>query len=416
MDLPWVEKYRPKTTSEVVGIRTNLDKMLEYVKKKLANPDEELKPLLLEGPPGVGKTTCVYAVANELGLDVLEMNASDERSSERIREVLSTAFRSQSLRGFFSPRASKPSRGKLILIDEVDGISGQADRGGLQTLLKLLPESRFPVFLTANEYVPRLRPLYDAVIKLPFKRIPPKTVANLLRRIAEGEGVEVGDVVLLAIARQAAGDIRSAINDFQSLVKNERGNAGIAELKEVRVMRDSVHSIFSSLMKLFQSGTMSEARDAVDAADVDLDRFVLWLNQNLAQFYKTPEELAAAYDALAMSDRFTAAIWETQDWGLLPYAVEIAAGGVALARKGTPPPSSYVKTKSPARRLDDATRGEREILEKLSKRLSLPTSAVRRYVPILKSISRQDRSYLDQAVAKLDLSATGQRGLKTWGR
>ena len=78
------------------------------------------KPLLVHGPPGTGKTASVYAIANELGYEVVEANASDFRDKNSINSVVGSALNQVSLF----------KKGKIILIDELEGFSGNADRGG----------------------------------------------------------------------------------------------------------------------------------------------------------------------------------------------------------------------------------------------------------------------------------------------
>jgi replication factor C large subunit len=101
-----------------------------------------MAPLVLHGPPGTGKTASVHALARELDLELIEVNASDVRNKASINELLGAALGQQSL--FF--------KGNVILVDEADGLSGTKDRGGLQAVLALVKEARYPVIITANEY------------------------------------------------------------------------------------------------------------------------------------------------------------------------------------------------------------------------------------------------------------------------
>ena len=79
MDL--TEKYRPKSTDELIGNKHAIKELVKCIK--------ECKPALLVGPPGIGKTSSVYAVANEYGYRVLEFNASDERKKEQLKRIIS---------------------------------------------------------------------------------------------------------------------------------------------------------------------------------------------------------------------------------------------------------------------------------------------------------------------------------------
>ena len=92
------------------------------------------------GPTGIGKTISAYALANEMDLEILEVNASDIRNKEQIEQKIGSAIGQQSL--FFKQ--------KLILIDEIDGLSGTKDRGGLLAITNMLEKSSFPIILTAT--------------------------------------------------------------------------------------------------------------------------------------------------------------------------------------------------------------------------------------------------------------------------
>ena len=138
MTLSWTVKYMPKNTGGVVSQNKALGSLKEYVTNY---SKQRKKSALVYGPTGVGKTCSVYALAKELDWEVIEVNASDVRNEEEIRKRLGPAINQMSLF----------SRGKIILIDELDGISGTKDRGGINTIIKLMEKSTFPIVLTAND-------------------------------------------------------------------------------------------------------------------------------------------------------------------------------------------------------------------------------------------------------------------------
>ena len=135
MDL--VEKYRPRTLSEVRGNH----KAVEELRKWALNWPAEKTAALLYGKPGTGKTSAAVALANDMGWQVLELNASDKRTQGAINVTAGAASRNASLE----------NAQKLVLLDEIDNLHGNADRGGAKAVTELVKKTREPVILTAND-------------------------------------------------------------------------------------------------------------------------------------------------------------------------------------------------------------------------------------------------------------------------
>ncbi|MGZ4947444.1 MAG: replication factor C large subunit [Halobacteriota archaeon] len=132
-----VEKYRPRTLAEVRGNK----KAISELRKWASEWPNDKKAALLYGKPGTGKTSAAIALANDLGWDVLELNASDKRTQRILKESVGQAVQNAS---FLSAR-------KLILLDEIDNLHGNSDRGGARAVTELVKTTREPVLLTAND-------------------------------------------------------------------------------------------------------------------------------------------------------------------------------------------------------------------------------------------------------------------------
>jgi replication factor C large subunit len=132
----WSEKQRPKLVQEMVG---NEDARLAAL-KWLSGWVSGSKPLLLVGPPGSGKTTLVHALARQFDYDLVEMNASDTRSKDALQARITPVFQNT---------ANLLGRKIMMFLDEVDGISGREDTGGLDTLVDLMKEPTVPVIIAA---------------------------------------------------------------------------------------------------------------------------------------------------------------------------------------------------------------------------------------------------------------------------
>ncbi len=125
--IPFVKKYEPKHSSEVVGQDGPVANLKSFI---LDFKNQKNKAIVLYGPPGCGKTSSVYAVANELDLELIEVNASDFRNKDMINATIGNASQQMSL--FM--------KNKIILVDEIDGLSGQKDRGGIVEIVRIIDE------------------------------------------------------------------------------------------------------------------------------------------------------------------------------------------------------------------------------------------------------------------------------------
>lgn len=132
----WSEKYRPKNLLEMIGN----DEAKESFVKWIAKWVKGTKPLLLVGPPGIGKTTMAMLCAKQFGYDMISLNASDVRNKQRIQEILNPVMGNAGVLG----------KAMMIFVDEVDGIHGRSDFGGVGALVDILKEPTVPIILAAN--------------------------------------------------------------------------------------------------------------------------------------------------------------------------------------------------------------------------------------------------------------------------
>ncbi len=316
-DMPWTKKYQPKTASEVVGHQ----KQLDYIKSFILNyKKQKKKALIIYGPPGVGKTSSVHAIANDLGHEIFELNASDFRNRDNIENILGSAINQRSL--FFSD--------KVILVDEIEGIGGREDFGGIAALKKLLEKSTFPVVMTAaNPWEQKLSPLRQKSELLELKPPGYLDILHVLKNICENEGIKYDDQSLKTLARRSGGDIRSAVNDLESIsVKKEITSESVDSLSD----RNRVESMLNALVKIFKSNDINIAIDAFSNVDEDFDKQFLWIDENIPVEYKKPEDLSRAYDSLSRADVFMGRIRRRQHWRFLVYVNAMLSAGIACAK------------------------------------------------------------------------------------
>ncbi|MBD3202718.1 replication factor C large subunit [Candidatus Woesearchaeota archaeon] len=399
---PWTVKYRPKSSSEIQG----QDSKIAQLKKFIDNYKKtKKKAALIYGPPGSGKTSAVHSLANELNFEILEINASDVRNKSAIKEKLGPAIFQQSLF----------SKGKLILIDEIDGLSGRKDRGGVSEILKLMKKSSFPIVLTANDpYDRKLKSIRKKSELVEFGSLNYRSVKNVLKKICYKEKINYDDLALTSLARRAGGDLRGAINDLQILTEHNKRlkSDDVRELSD----RKQTESIINALVKVFKSRTPSIALSAYNDVEEDYDTILLWLDENLPREYKKPKDLSRAYDCISLADVYRGRIIRRQHWRFLVYVNQLLSVGIAISKD-----EKYKKfTKyRPTTRLLKIWRAnmKKKKLESVSEKLAEKTHTSSKRVlkdtlPYIRLIFKKNKILADRISKELDLQKPEIKRLK----
>ena len=417
MDL--VEKYRPRTLAEVRGNH----KAVEELRNWALNWPAERTAALLYGKPGTGKTSSAVALANDVGWQLLELNASDKRTQGTINATVGAASRNASLQ----------NAQKLILLDEIDNLHGNSDRGGAKAVTELVKKTREPVILTANDLhgvsstlrgrckliaffaikdesaqktlvdiwhnekrevshaseavadlMGRLeqpeRASRDAaeleaisadleiLKRLGFDLDRPaiydaqEAVADLMGRLeqperasrdaAELEAISADLEILIdsvrdletlnetlsdidrslsavdmvsiqKIVKNAQGDLRSAITDFQAYV-------GGAQVETTS--RDRAQSPFDLMSSIFNDPDLTKPLTISYAVDQTPEDLIHWVDENLPRSLKDGG-LARASQVLRKADIYLGRTRKRQNYGLWRYATELMTSGVNVVSR-----------------------------------------------------------------------------------
>jgi len=313
----WVNKYKPKNLNEYVGQKQAVETFLKWVKNW-----KQGRSLLFHGSPGTGKTCLIEAFGRENNYEFIEMNASDFRDKKQIEEVIGQSMKQASLFG----------RKKIFLIDEIDGLAGRQDMGGVGAIIKIIKESKFPVVLTCNNpYDQKLRTLREHCQSVQFKKFSVFDIEKRLKQIADKEGVKIDKEIFRQLSKRIEGDMRAAIIDFESL---SRGRKEIKQGDlETLSYREREQSVFDALMMIFKTKSALAAKLAINNVDKDPEEIFWWIENNITNEYEDPEEIAKAYDILSKADLFRQRIKSRQNWKFLAYMIDLMTGGVATAKK-----------------------------------------------------------------------------------
>jgi replication factor C large subunit len=385
-DLLWVEKYRPKKIEDVVGNEEAKAVFIEWLKNKRHNK----KAVLLYGPPGVGKTAVVNAAAKEFGFTIIEMNASDTRSEKAINAVAKPATSYIALDNF---SGTVKKSGNILFLDEVDGIAGNEDRGGVGAIIKIVEKSLVPVIMAANDpEINKLRPLKKVCLLVRFQQVRIPLIIALLQKICLLEHVKAEFEALERIAQNSRGDMRSAINDLQSL--SEQNHTLTLQDTVMLSSRTKDISMDETLRQLFSAKSVNEASRLLIYSSVDYDDLLLSVSDNLPKRYSNPDELAAAYDFVSKADVFRGRIG-TENWHLLKYFFN------DLAQASAVNPKSYKQFEfiTPPIRIITLfwTKGKRSLLDAICAKIGVRchvshSIAKHDFVPFVKIILQKQKN------------------------
>jgi replication factor C small subunit len=204
MSLVWTEKYRPKTFSDVKG-------QSEIVKRVKAFVEQKSMPhLLFAGPAGTGKTSLALVIAKKLFGDswranLLELNASDERGIDVVRNKV---------KDFARTRALGDVPFKIIYLDECDALTREAQQALRRTMENYTQTCRF--ILAANYSSKIIDPIQSRCAVFRFKPVDKKDIYNIIDHISKEEKVKVDEKAKAALYEISGGDCRKVENILQS--------------------------------------------------------------------------------------------------------------------------------------------------------------------------------------------------------
>ena len=292
----WSEKYRPQNFMHLIGNEDARQLFARWFEKW----KKGTKPLLLVGPPGIGKTTLANLAGKNFGYDMISLNASDVRNKKNIQEILEPVLGNQTVLG-------KP----MIFVDEVDGVHGRSDYGGVEALINILKEPTIPIILAANnDSSDKMKKIKKTVKTIALRPLPPRLLRLYLNMVLEKENAYINPGRLIKLILESNGDIRSMLNSAQALITGfEPSTERTFEPLDVE----------EGINAFYKAQSIDEARAVLYSMHIDprekINAFYSSIitsnisNLELAKFLQVVSEAAMLYGR----------IMKTQEWRLLRY-------------------------------------------------------------------------------------------------
>ncbi|XP_030636662.1 chromosome transmission fidelity protein 18 homolog [Chanos chanos] len=264
------QAQRFKTKSQIT------EEILEAELDQYKRP--KYKVALLSGPPGLGKTTLAYVIAKHAGYNVVEINASDDRSAELFQKRIDTATQMKSVLG-------ANERPNCLIIDEIDGAptaainillatinrkdSREEAESGANTLKKKKKKESVllrPIICICNDlYVPALRPLRQQAFLLAFPPTQPSRLSQRLAEISRLQGMKADTGTLMALCEKTDNDIRACINTLQFLHGRGQKQLDQRTVSSMTVgLKDQNKGLFSVWQEIFQLPRLKRKRIGAD--------------------------------------------------------------------------------------------------------------------------------------------------------
>lgn len=378
-----LEKYRPSKVTDLIVNAKILEEITQWL-RSWENGTPSKRALILHGPPGTGKTTTAYAIAGEMGLPVVEMNASNERSADSMKRVAMMASLYRDLSTF--DESVKREYDHIILIDEADNIFESrnsrvgGDTGGLTELARIIKSSRSPIIITMNEFYDfRRKPAGKDIVAnsvviefRQFQRIRDSdyksfklSLLQRLKHISQLEGLQFDPSAVERAIERNRDDIRSIINDsLSSFSYQGEGTSGFEG-----GIRDTETSIFDCMRDTFKSKDYDRILQDLFSKDFETEDYLMWIDENARAEVKETEDLESVYRLIADADIFMGRVMHKQHYAFKGYAEEILAGISFTIDK---PNTHFVKYEFPKRilrmsRMRDGKETRRSLLTKISR-------------------------------------------------
>uniref|UniRef100_A0A8C4QTW2 Replication factor C subunit 1 n=1 Tax=Eptatretus burgeri TaxID=7764 RepID=A0A8C4QTW2_EPTBU len=350
----WVDRYRPCLLKQVIGQQgeqSPANKLLRWLRDWYKNRAGGFKAVsagrfgkfgkddgasfraaLLSGPPGVGKTTTAVLTCQELGYKYVELNASDTRSKSSLKNDVATSLRNTNIEDFYHGRSCVVSSQHVLIMDEVDGMAGNEDRGGIQELVGLIKQTKVPIICMCNDRNhQKIRSLANYCFDLRFQRPRMEQIKGAMMSVTFKENIHVPPPALHEIILAANHDIRQILHNLSMWSAEKKAfNYDEVKVDANKAKKDIKLGPFDVARKVFVADEETRKMSLNDKSDLffnDYSLAPLFVYENYVHVRPLAARgdmkqyltlLSKAAESIANGDLVDRLIRSKQLWKLLP--------------------------------------------------------------------------------------------------
>uniref|UniRef100_A0A671TH35 Replication factor C subunit 1 n=1 Tax=Sparus aurata TaxID=8175 RepID=A0A671TH35_SPAAU len=348
--LLWVDKYRPLSLKTVIGQQGDqscANKLLRWLQNwykhhsgatrfgKFGGGKDDgsgFKAALLSGPPGVGKTTTAALVCEELGFSYVEMNASCTRSKNSLKEVIAESLNNTSIENFYKGTSQTVTSKHVLIMDEIDGMAGNEDRGGIQEMIGLIRNTKIPIICMCNDRNHmKIRSLANYCFDLRFQRPRVEQIKGAMMSIAYKEGIKIPPPALNEIILASNQDVRQVIHNLSMWSSKDKVMTyDQCKSDANKARKDMKMGPFDVCRKVFAAGEETANMSLIDKSDLffhDYSLAPLFVQENYPHVRPRAAGgdlkshlvlLSKTADSISDGDLVDRQIRSRQNWSLLP--------------------------------------------------------------------------------------------------
>ena len=343
----WTDKYIPKNISDIIGNQQQIRNIEQWLdnwddcilngnknevnktgKKNSKNGNINARATIISGPPGIGKTSAVRVLTKIKGYRTFELNASDKRNKDTINNSVGFLMNNTTLSSIDNSTNTK----NIIIMDEVDGMAGNEDKGGIKALIDIVKKTKIPIIFICNDiYSPKLKSLINYCYDIRFFKPDKRQIVLRLMDICKKEGIFLDNQTLTYVVENFGNDIRQIINYLDLCSRNKNAFKNIKKNCE-EVKKDKSITVGSfDVTKLLLNKNESSKLNFVQKLDlffVDFDLIpnmmqenyinTAKINNNSVDKVESLKKIIEGMEHISFSDTIDKRMKSQMEWSLLP--------------------------------------------------------------------------------------------------